>query len=104
MGALDERRQDGRHRPVGPFDRERHVVLVDVVAGARISALRDIAAADPETPVLAVNVRDADADVLACIEAGAIDDPSLDTLRDPARALGTDPRDRTNFPQIRQKW
>jgi hypothetical protein len=37
------------------------------------------------------------------MEAGAIDDPRLDTLRDLARSLGIDPRDRTNFPQIRKK-
>jgi hypothetical protein len=37
------------------------------------------------------------------MEAGAIDDRRLDTLRDLARAFGIDPHDRTNFPQKKQK-
>lgn len=75
---------------------DANVVLVDVVAGARVSALHDVAAAEPETPVLAINVRDADPDVLACIEAGAVgyvlQGASLDDLADAAhRAVRDEP-------------
>jgi two-component system, NarL family, nitrate/nitrite response regulator NarL len=62
------------------------VVLVDVAAGTRIPALRELATADPSTPLLALNVRDEDRDVLACIEAGAVgyvlQAASLDELAD----------------------
>jgi DNA-binding NarL/FixJ family response regulator len=72
------------------------VVLVDVTGGARVTVLRELAAADPDRPVLAIGVRDADRDVLACIEAGAVgyllQDASLDQLADAAhRAVRDEP-------------
>ncbi len=72
------------------------VVLVDVTGGARVAVLRELAAVDPVRPVLAIGVRDADRDVLACIEAGAIgyvlQDASLDELADAAhRAVRDEP-------------
>jgi DNA-binding NarL/FixJ family response regulator len=72
------------------------VVLVDVTGGVRAGALRDLAATHPERPVLAIGVRDADRDVLACIEAGAVgyvlQDASLDELADAAhRAVRNEP-------------
>jgi DNA-binding NarL/FixJ family response regulator len=72
------------------------VVLVDVTGAARMAVLREIAAADPERPLLALGVRDTDHDVLACIEAGAmgyvLQDASLDELADAAhRAVRDEP-------------
>jgi two-component system, NarL family, nitrate/nitrite response regulator NarL len=48
------------------------VVVIDVSSAARVPVLRELAAAHPSTPLLAIGVRDADRDVLACIEAGAV--------------------------------
>ena len=48
-----------------------NVVLVDVAAGARVRRLRELAPSC-SAPLLAINVRDTDEDVLACIEAGAV--------------------------------
>jgi two-component system, NarL family, nitrate/nitrite response regulator NarL len=72
------------------------VVLVDVTGGPRLAALRELAATTPQTPLLAIGVRDADRDVLACIEAGAIgyvlQDASLDDLADAThRAVRDEP-------------
>lgn len=47
------------------------VVLVDVAAGARVQLLRELVPSC-DAPLLAINVRDADEEVLACIEAGAV--------------------------------
>ena len=66
------------------------VILVDVACGARVSALRDLSTADPELPLLALNVRDSDGDVLACIEAGEVG--SLEDLADAVhRAVRDEP-------------
>jgi two-component system, NarL family, nitrate/nitrite response regulator NarL len=75
---------------------EPDVVLVDVSSPGGMSALRQLASADPETPLLAVGVRDADRDVLPCIEAGAVGyvlrDASLGDLADAAeRAVRDEP-------------
>jgi DNA-binding NarL/FixJ family response regulator len=72
------------------------VVLVDVAATARVAVLRELAATDPATPLLAIGVRNADRDVLACIEAGAVgyvlQDASLDDLADAVhRAVRDEP-------------
>jgi DNA-binding NarL/FixJ family response regulator len=72
------------------------VVLVDVTGGSRLGALRELAATGPQTPLLAIGVRDADRDVLDCIEAGAIgyvlQDASLDDLADAThRAVRDEP-------------
>jgi two-component system nitrate/nitrite response regulator NarL len=72
------------------------VVIVDVTGGANLGVLREFAAAESDTPVLAMGVHDADRDVLACIEAGAIgyvlQDASLDELADAAhRAVRDEP-------------
>jgi DNA-binding NarL/FixJ family response regulator len=72
------------------------VVLVDVTGGARVATLRELAATQPDTPLLAIGVRDADLDVLACIEAGAVgyvlQDASIDDLADAAhRAVRDEP-------------
>lgn len=48
-----------------------NVVLVDVAAGARVRLLRELAPSC-SAPLLAINVRDTDEDVLACVEAGAV--------------------------------
>jgi two-component system, NarL family, nitrate/nitrite response regulator NarL len=72
------------------------VILVDVTGGARIGLLRELAAGESDPPVLAIGVRDADRNVLACIEAGAVgyvlQDASLDELADAAhRAVRDEP-------------
>jgi DNA-binding NarL/FixJ family response regulator len=72
------------------------VVLVDVAATTRVAVLRELAATDPATPLLAIGVRNADRDVLACIEAGAVgyvlQDASLDDLADAVhRAVRDEP-------------
>jgi two-component system, NarL family, nitrate/nitrite response regulator NarL len=72
------------------------VVLVDVTGGPRLAALRELAGTAPQTPLLAIGVRDVDRDVLACIEAGAIgyvlQDASLDDLADAThRAVRDEP-------------
>jgi two-component system nitrate/nitrite response regulator NarL len=65
------------------------VILVDVTRSAGIATLRELTEAVPETPLLAIAVRDLDPDVLACIEAGAVGyvlrDSSLDELADAVR-------------------
>src|SRR5262245_41064452 len=71
------------------------VLLVDVGAAALISVVRE-AAASSVTPLLAIGVRNADRDVLACIEAGAVgyvlQDASLDELADAVnRAVRDEP-------------
>jgi DNA-binding NarL/FixJ family response regulator len=77
-----------------PADAE--VVLVDVAAGARLAALCELALEYPDTPLLAIGVCDAEHDVLACIESGAVgyvlQDASLDELADAThRALRDEP-------------
>jgi DNA-binding NarL/FixJ family response regulator len=77
-------------------DADPDVVLVDVTGGANLGVLRELAAAESATPVLAIGVRDVDRDVLACIEAGAVgyvlQDASLDELADAAhRAVRDEP-------------
>ena len=72
------------------------VILVDVMGGTGIGLLRELAAGESGTPVLAVGVRDADHNVLGCIEAGAVgyvlQDASLDELADAAhRAVRDEP-------------
>jgi DNA-binding NarL/FixJ family response regulator len=72
------------------------VILVDVMGGTGIGLLRELAAGESGTPVLAVGVRDAGRNVLACIEAGAVgyvlQDASLDELADAAhRAVRDEP-------------
>jgi DNA-binding NarL/FixJ family response regulator len=72
------------------------VILVDVTGGARIGLLRELAAGESDPPVLAIGVRDADRNVLACIEAGAVgyvlQDASLDELADAThRAVRDEP-------------
>jgi DNA-binding NarL/FixJ family response regulator len=72
------------------------VVVVDVMGGAGIGLLRELTAGESGPPVLAIGVRDADRNVLACIEAGAVgyvlQDASLDELADAAhRAVRDEP-------------
>jgi DNA-binding NarL/FixJ family response regulator len=72
------------------------VVVVDVMGGADIGLLRELAVSESGPPVLAIGVRDADRNVLACIEAGAVgyvlQDASLDELADAAhRAVRDEP-------------
>ena len=72
------------------------VILVDVMGGTAIGLLTQLAAGESGPPVLAIGVRDADRNVLACIEAGAVgyvlQDASLDELADAAhRAVRDEP-------------
>jgi two-component system, NarL family, nitrate/nitrite response regulator NarL len=72
------------------------VILVDVAAGARLAAVCELAAVHPDTPLLALGVRNAELDVLACVEAGAVgyvlQDATLEELADAAqRALRDEP-------------
>jgi two-component system nitrate/nitrite response regulator NarL len=72
-------------------DESPDLVLVDVSDADGLGTLRELALATPETPLLAVGVRDSDKEVLACIEAGAIGyitrDASLAELADTAHAV-----------------
>jgi two-component system, NarL family, nitrate/nitrite response regulator NarL len=75
---------------------EFDVVLVDVSRGGGLATLRRLAEVAPDSRLLAIAVRDVDADVLACIEAGAVGyvlrDASLEELADAAhRALRDEP-------------
>jgi DNA-binding NarL/FixJ family response regulator len=65
------------------------VALVDVTAPAGLKTLRELASRMPGLPLVAFGVADDDAEVLSCIEAGAVGyvlrDATLEELADTAR-------------------